>query len=470
MSRLRQFVLRNPRPEWPLGSTAAAIAQRLEARYAGLAGEFLGLFCDQSPDEAAAVVGVGSELQIEAVKDGRALRVCLKHRGAVDIAFSYQLGDGDLHAEVFARTARFMESIRERLAQHYRLPPSAPFLGGWRCGTEPGSLDEPLIFTLPRIVCRLSGRDCVVSVFGEGADLGIADDIGSGALDVAPVGDIKVLRRKEIPECREYVNALTDLIGELSQAAMDKVVICREVRLSLEQAISPLQLLRMASVKKSSRYEYVFRWSGGDAWVGVSPELLVKKRDNLVAAEPLAGTRKGSDSKEKSVRYRSELLADSKEIEEHETAAGMFLDGLGAVCEPGSIRQLESRGVIDLGYVQHLKSTLTGHIRPGLNVFDLLAAIYPPATIWGKPLALSGERIRSYERIDRGFYTGGLGVFTLGDDANFALAIRTARIAGNEVRVYAGSGIVKKSDPYREWLETSNKMQPFLNREFMSGL
>ncbi|MCA8317139.1 chorismate-binding protein [Burkholderia multivorans] len=47
-------------------------------------------------------------------------------------------------------------------------------------------------------------------------------------------------------------------------------------------------------------------------------------------------------------------------------------------------------------------------------------------------------------------------------DADFALAIRSARVTGCEVRVYAGSGIVKGSDPYREWLETGNKMRPFL--------
>ncbi|WP_410198847.1 chorismate-binding protein [Burkholderia multivorans] len=47
-------------------------------------------------------------------------------------------------------------------------------------------------------------------------------------------------------------------------------------------------------------------------------------------------------------------------------------------------------------------------------------------------------------------------------DADFALAIRSARVTGCEVRVYAGSVIVKGSDPYREWLKTGNKMRPFL--------
>ena len=78
---------------------------------------------------------------------------------------------------------------------------------------------------------------------------------------------------------------------------------------------------------------------------------------------------------------------------------------------------------------------------------------------------MSGERIRKYEDIERGFFAGGLGFFTLEDDADFALAIRTARLSGTDLRVYAGSGIVKGSDPYREWVETTNKMAPFLTNE-----
>jgi isochorismate synthase EntC len=78
-----------------------------------------------------------------------------------------------------------------------------------------------------------------------------------------------------------------------------------------------------------------------------------------------------------------------------------------------------------------------------------------------KPIALSEERVRWRESIERDFFAGGLGFFALGDDANFALAIRTARMAGKEARGYASSGIVKRSDPCREWLETTNKMRPF---------
>ncbi|WP_394847175.1 chorismate-binding protein [Pendulispora brunnea] len=459
---MKSVTFDNPYPGMPIGAVGAAIARAFESRYPKSSGEFLSLFSYASPEGTRSIVGAGSEFHVEAVRMGDTLRIRLKHRAAVERESSYRLHGGDFHAEVFRHMAAFVDELRPFLTDHHGLPPSTPLLGGWRCGTHPESVEEPLVFTIPRIICQVS-TDAIHFRFFESEECTDIDgDIVAFSQDPSPKVDLKVAKRKEIPGCREYVDTLVDLIAELSQEAMDKVVLCREVRLFLESEISPVQLLVLAASRTNARYEYVFRWGGGDAWIGISPEMLVKKEGERVVVEPLAGTRKGSHATGKSGRYRDELLNDSKEAEEHETAARMFYENLTTVCRPESIEQTESRGIIDLGYVQHLKSTITGSLETGMNVFHLLAAIYPPATIWGKPIALSGRRIRSHERIERDFFTGGLGFFTLEDDANFALAIRTARMSGNEVRVYAGSGIVKKSDPYREWLETTNKMQPFL--------
>jgi isochorismate synthase EntC len=268
--------------------------------------------------------------------------------------------------------------------------------------------------------------------------------------------------RVDVPDAPTYIDSLVAMIGEMSGEARDKVVVGREVRLRMEGDVCPLVLLESVARQQSNRYEYLFRWDGGDAWIGISPETLVRVAGGEVCVEPLAGTRKGSGAADRHSRYRDELLRDAKEIEEHETAARMFEDALGGVCRPGTLTVDHARDVLDLGYVQHLRSKMTGRLREGTDVFGVLAVVYPPATIWGKPVAMCGERLRRFEHIERGFFAGGLGVFRAAGDADFALAIRSARVTGREVRVYAGSGIVKGSDPYREWLETRNKMRPFL--------
>ena len=89
--------------------------------------------------------------------------------------------------------------------------------------------------------------------------------------------------------------------------------------------------------------------------------------------------------------------------------------------------------------------------------------LYPPPTIWGVPKDWGGQIIHQYEPFERDFFTGGLGYFTGKDDSNFALVLRSGCLEGNQLDIFAGSGIVKSSVPRLEWEETQNKMKPLLS-------
>jgi menaquinone-specific isochorismate synthase len=47
------------------------------------------------------------------------------------------------------------------------------------------------------------------------------------------------------------------------------------------------------------------------------------------------------------------------------------------------------------------------------------------------------------------------------DGAEIAVAIRSARIDGDELTAFAGAGIVEGSDPAEEWRETGHKLLAF---------
>ncbi|TJZ67443.1 chorismate-binding protein [Chitiniphilus eburneus] len=472
MKTVKRVTCPNPRPALGVNLYGSAVLQALEQRHPALAAEFTALFSYPTEQGTVSLVALGCEMQVEALKDGDQVTVRLRHGEAIERSALFRL-DSSLpyHEQVFRLAAVFLDEIRPMLQDRHGLAPETPLLGGWRCGTRPELVTEPLVFTLPRLWCRIDATHCALHCFDGPHAATLDARLFEQAYDLPPAPGLQVLQHQDTPECVDYVDTLVDLLQALTPDSAEKVVLARAVKLRLKHPPTPNALLRMVAPRRAgSNYEFVFRWNDGDAWVGISPETLVRKTAGEVVVEPLAGTRKGSAVSEKSVRYRQELLSDNKEREEHETAAGMFYDHLAAICLPETLSLRESRSVIDLGYVQHLKSVISGQLKPGMNIFDVLAAVYPPATIWGKPLDLGGERIRQFERIERGFFTGGLGFITLGDDANFALAIRTARLSGHEVQVYAGSGIVQGADPYREWLETSNKMAPFLNNDFVALL
>ncbi|KWF85723.1 hypothetical protein WL93_19000 [Burkholderia diffusa] len=441
---------------------AIRLARRLAALRANDAREFLCVFSRETARGPETIVAIGSALEIDARRDGDVMHLALREGGRVLSSLRYTVDRRcEFHQQVFDN----LSMLVRRTGRHLT---GATLLGGWQCATHPDALAQPARFTVPRIEIELSDAGgCVVATAADTGARAAATAAVAGALsmddDDAPAPGWRVLERTNVPDAPAYVDSLVAMLGELSGDARDKVVIGREVRLAIDGDVCPLALLESVARQQSNRYEYLFRWDDGDAWIGISPETLVRVSGGEVCVEPLAGTRKGSGATDRHSRYRDELLSDAKEIEEHETAARMFEDALGRVCMPGTLTVDHARDVLDLGYVQHLRSRMTARLRADTDVFGVLAVIYPPATIWGKPVELCGERLRRFEHIERGFFAGGLGLFRpAAGDADFALAIRSARVTGREVRVYAGSGIVKGSDPYREWLETGNKMRPFL--------
>ena len=263
------------------------------------------------------------------------------------------------------------------------------------------------------------------------------------------------------PTCREYIDNLVNTMEKMEHDC-HKVVLGRKKELQYEQPINPLQLLHQIQKLDKKTYDIYMDWPEIGAWIGVSPETLVVKEGQYVRVEPLAGTRKGSDHQAQAEKYKRELIDSEKENIEHETASDLFFKALSDTCEPGSVIEKESKSILDLGYVQHLKSCIQGTTRPETSIFHILAKIYPPATIWGLPIRQSEALIENFEPFQREFFTGAFGFFNLEDTAHFSLAIRVAKIHGEQASVFAGSGIVQGADPYHEWMETDNKMAPFI--------
>ncbi|EEF25249.1 isochorismate synthase, putative, partial [Ricinus communis] len=329
---------------------ASGMLTALQAAFPVWSQEFSGLFSYSVGATKQAFIGVGCEYELSSRRDRKILHVGLSRDTDTLHQQSYALGDSAGVAEIFARAADFMREVRPILLRSERVPDWIPLLGGWRSAAQPNTGQSDLVFTIPRIVCRIDEGALHIFSFCDMEDGGaqnaeqLFDQLIAKAkahCDAAP-GVLEIAAEEDIPECREYVDHLVELIRSLSQEAMEKVVICREVRLRLGRDTTPLQLLRMAAHKRNPRYQYLFQWWGGEAWVGISPELLMRKDGETIAVEPLAGTRKSAASAEKNEHYRQELLNDPKEIEEHETAANLFLSTLQSVCQPESVVQTES--------------------------------------------------------------------------------------------------------------------------------
>jgi anthranilate synthase component 1 len=75
----------------------------------------------------------------------------------------------------------------------------------------------------------------------------------------------------------------------------------------------------------------------------------------------------------------------------------------------------------------------------------------------GAPKVRAMEIIAELETVKRGVYGGAVGYWGWNDEADLAIAIRTAIVKDGELHVQAAGGVVADSVPELEWKETMNK-------------
>ena len=191
---------------------------------------------------------------------------------------------------------------------------------------------------------------------------------------------------------------------------------------------------------------------------GASPETLVKLTDGVVATFPIAGTRPRGRTDAEDRAMEEELLADEKEVAEHNMLVDLGRNDLGKICKFGSVRVEDYKKIYRFSHIMHITSTVQGDIREGLDVLDALAATLPAGTLSGAPKRRAMQIISELEEGNvRGVYGGAVGYIAFDGDGDFCIAIRTAARFGGKVTVRAGGGIVADSVPQNEFTETVNK-------------
>jgi para-aminobenzoate synthetase component 1 len=196
--------------------------------------------------------------------------------------------------------------------------------------------------------------------------------------------------------------------------------------------------------------------------VGNSPERFLRVRpDGHVETSPIKGTRPRGSDPASDAALRAELQGAAKDRAEHVMIVDLERNDLGRICEIGSVRVDDLMRVVELPTVFHLVSTVSGRLRRGLDLDELLRATFPGGSITGAPKRRAMEIIDELEPVRRGIYTGATGWFGAAGDLDLAVAIRTATIASGRLCLSVGGGIVVDSDPAAEFAETEIKARAF---------
>lgn len=199
------------------------------------------------------------------------------------------------------------------------------------------------------------------------------------------------------------------------------------------------------------------------AVMGISPErFLCFTPDGHVETRPIKGTRPRGATAAEDERLAAALLAAEKDAAEHVMIVDLERNDLGRVCRAGSVRVTGFRTVERHPTVHHLVSTVSGELRPGTTLPDLLRATFPGGSITGAPKIRAMGIIDHLEPVRRGLYCGAVGHLDADGGGDLNIAIRTAYTTADALYYQAGGGIVADSDPQAEWAELRTKAAAFI--------
>ena len=256
-------------------------------------------------------------------------------------------------------------------------------------------------------------------------------------------GDLSASRFKEL---------VHEAVGTISTSELDKVVLSRDLVMPISQRPD----LSDAVSKLHERYPHCWTYAIGDVF-GASPELLLRAEAGEVSARVLAGTAgRGTDPDVD--RAIAEGLAHShKNRHEHDYAAQSMVERLEPFCE---IVEADSEPFsLALPDLWHLATDVRGKLKPGVSLLDVIAELHPTAAVAGTPRLKAQQLIAQLEPYDRAGYAGPVGWVSSDGSGELAIALRGGVIEQDQIRAFAGCGIVEESDPQAELDETELKFR-----------
>jgi len=252
-----------------------------------------------------------------------------------------------------------------------------------------------------------------------------------------------------VKKAKEYIKA-----GDIIQVVLSQ-------RLKTRIKAKPFDIYRSLRSINPSPYMFYLKF-GKLKLIGSSPEIMVRCEEKKVELRPIAGTRRRGRNEKEDERLSGELLRDPKERAEHVMLVDLGRNDIGRVCKFDTIKVSEFMVIEKYSHVMHIVSDVSGRLKSGKNIFDVVKASFPAGTVTGAPKIRAMEIIDELENAKRGVYAGSVGYFSFSGNLDTCIAIRTILVNGNKAYIQAGAGIVADSRPEKEYTETLNKARAMI--------
>lgn len=320
--------------------------------------------------------------------------------------------------------------------------------------TGPWSGFPALLLRVPALaVSRVRGRTFATAATPDAEDM----------LELTGAMRAPFARSLEVTPVRSPVSwtaAVDNAAARLRAGEAKKVVLAREVMVHGDGVVTAGMVARSLRAAYPSCFTYLITGGDGTAFVGASPELLIRRSGEHASSQPMAGSIARGATEEEDARLAHELEESAKDNEEHHLVSDFVVDALRPLAKDVLAHRAE---VIRFTNIQHLATRVDAVLsEPPASALDLAAALHPTPAVCGWPREAADRMIDELEAMDRGWYAGGVGWIDSRGDGEFAVALRCGLLWEDGARLYAGNGMMPDSDAVRELAETELKFKALM--------
>ncbi|MDQ2622988.1 MAG: isochorismate synthase [Actinomycetota bacterium] len=338
-------------------------------------------------------------------------------------------------------------------------------------GTESAwSSFEPAEMTLPEVAIRSDRGSVSLTVNAlvtpatdtEALTSRLAARVGS--LVAAEIGMIDphpavppVIEGVRTPE--RFEQSVAAAVERIRAGEIEKVVLAREIVVRSGTAHDPAAIFDALRTGFPSCFNFCVG-TGEAAFVGASPELLVRCTGRGVATVGLAGSTRRSSDPAVDDHLAQKLMGSAKDRGEQDLVVKRIVKALSRI----SI-WVEAAGepeIIKVANIQHLGTPVYAQLGEPRTAIELASLLHPTPAVGGEPWGRAETVMAEVEDMDRGWYAGPVGWMDGSGDGEFCVALRSALIRDREAHLYAGVGVVADSDPAAELAETEIKLGALL--------
>lgn len=337
-------------------------------------------------------------------------------------------------------------------------------------GSSPWSSLAPASMVLPELsLCRSSGETflTVNAVVHPGDDpeervRAVTGRLGALRADPLPLLDPHPTSRVEISSVRQpsdFEATISTATGRIEAGEMSKIVLAREVLATAGAAHDPAALFGAMREQFSACFCFCCGTPEA-AFIGASPELLLRRSGASVSTVALAGSTRRSSDPAVDDHLGEQLLRSDKDRREHAIVA----ERIARILRPHAVwvQPAPEPEIVKVANIQHLATPIVAQLAEPRSAVELAGILHPTPAVGGEPWPAAAAAIAELERMDRGWYAGPVGWMDATEDGEFCVALRSALLRDREARLYAGVGVVSGSDPATELAETEIKLGALL--------